>query len=42
LRSGGAGVTTATFAAFPGSSFTFYAYQGVWYVKSQNLMASYS
>jgi hypothetical protein len=42
LRSGAAGVTTATFAAFSGSSFTFYAYQGVWYVLSQNLMASYS
>lgn len=42
LRSGNAGVTTATFGAFPGSSFTFYAYQGVFYVQSQNLMASYS
>jgi hypothetical protein len=41
LRSGNAGVTTATFGAFPGSSFTFYAYQGVWFVESQNLMASY-
>jgi hypothetical protein len=42
LRSGAAGVTTATFGAHPGSSFTFYAYQGVWYVKSQNLMASFT
>jgi hypothetical protein len=42
LRSGGAGVTTATFGGFPGSSFTFYAHQGVWFVQSQNLMASYS
>jgi hypothetical protein len=42
LRSGSAGVTTITFAAFAGSSVTFYAYQGVWYVLSQNLIASYS
>jgi hypothetical protein len=42
LRSGGAGVTTATFGAFQGSTFSFYAYQGVYYVLSQNLMASYS
>ena len=42
LRSGNAGVTTATFGAFPGSTFTFYAYQGVWYALSQNLMASFT
>lgn len=42
LRSGSAGVTTVTFAAFAGSSVSFYAYQGVWYVLSQNLIASYT
>jgi hypothetical protein len=42
LRSGGAGVTTATFGAFPGSSVELMAYQGAWYAMAQNLMASYS
>lgn len=42
LRSGSAGVTTATFAAFAGSSVQIMAWQGNWYVIAQNLMASFS
>jgi hypothetical protein len=42
LRSGGAGVTTATFAAFAGSSLELMAWQGNWYAMAQNLIASYS
>lgn len=42
LRSGGAGVTTATFGAFPGSSVELMAYQGAWYAMAMNLIASYS
>lgn len=42
LRSGSAGVTTATFAAFAGSSVQIMAWQGNWYVIAQNLMASFT
>jgi hypothetical protein len=42
LRTGSAGVTTATFAAFAGSSIELMAWQGNWYVMAQNLIASYA
>lgn len=42
LRSGSAGVTTATFSAFAGSSIELMAWQGKWYVMAQNLIASFT
>jgi hypothetical protein len=42
LRSGVAGVTTATFSAAAGSSLQIMAYQGNWYAIAQNNIASYT
>jgi len=42
LRPGTASVTTVNFASFRGSSIELMAYQGLWYVMAQNLIASYT
>lgn len=42
MRCGTAAVTTINFASFYGSSVELMAYQGLWYVMAQNLVASYS
>jgi hypothetical protein len=42
LRCGTASVTTVNFASFYGSSIELMAYQGLWYVMAQNLIASYA
>jgi hypothetical protein len=36
LKTGAAGVNTATFAAFGGAGLTIMAYQGLWYVLFSN------
>ena len=42
LRSGTAAVTTINFASYYGSSVELMAYQGLWYIMAQNLLASNS
>ena len=42
LRCGTASVTTINFSSFYGSSVELMAYQGLWYVMAQNLIASYT
>ena len=42
LRCGTAAITTVNFSAYYGSSIELMAYQGLWYVMAQNLIASYA